>query len=360
MGISDVKEGYERLTRYQKARDDEVLSCIQTKFVEPLAEELEVAIKEYESLSDVQKFLEIMRTNEDSAPNGCALPLDFGERAQGMVICKGLVFAGANLYETQTIHVFKGVEGTDYIASVEGVEWLGDPREDWIEERELWYSETFPRFGAGYFGTTRMGRLDQVPSDKLERVLEEASSTDIYKELPVSFKVAVVAQLICQNILVPYSDACRYAAGLDKKIEPRRRLISPLQSEYGPYGWLVAIRDKKPENKMLIDLARTLRHASPDSLELDVYNSVMGVEVAPPPPERKERSRRDRTETLVSFIDEILPARHKYVGRIGEGEHISFDKAKVMFDEEYPEFSYNSTRSFRNSYYNARKAREKE
>lgn len=335
-----IEKDFEHTAKSQEARDLAVLSRIKTEFINPLVDELNTIIEDYGNMPEPEKFVEIMRVNAAKyAPHGYALPLDFGD-IDGEVVCSGLVFSGSK----------KGTYGNLYECRAEGE----------VEDKVDVYSEKFPQLREGLFLHARKGPLERLPPQELDRCLMQYRNE--YSKLPPTFKIGVVAQLISQSVLVPYSEACKFAAGWVEDIEPRRWLAHQRRTKARwSHGWILAIRDQKPENELMRHCARALRAASPDTHDPLLYRffGCTPAYSAKPHEQVNERSRRERTNALVEFIDVILPSKGYYVGRRGEGERISFAKAQDLFESEHPDYHYYDVNSFRNAYYNARKAREK-
>ena len=353
---------YSRITQPQRKRDEYALQRIKAEYVEPLAIELGETIEGYHDMNPPEKFLAIMNVNSEVAPFGYSLPLDFGD-IKGMVVCSGCVFSGdihESLYDART-------EG--------GVD------EDGCKNAEATvYTEKFPWMRTELFATPRVRKPSGLAAQWLDECIDEYRSD--YDKLPTAFKIGVIAQLVSQCVLVEYADACKFAASWVDIIEPQRILWSPFQSKrFGPRGWLLAIRDREPENELMRHCAKKLRESSPVAADLlarglpcyreeasSIQQREEHDEVKGRKKERGIRARREKTEALVNFIEVMLPSQGYYVGRTGKskeegkeaGEKISWNDAKTRFELEYPDYRYGSLKTFCNSYYQAKKIRLKE
>ena len=319
-------KSFSKMTDSQQMRDKAVLKEIDERFVSPLLEELNTIVDGYREMDDREKFVSLLRLNEEHAQKGDSLLVDFGS-IDGNSTWTAF-YAGESLFTYQ--------------------EW-----DDVKRYCPLHVDSDLPGLG---------GRSDALILNNL--LLYEESALERFAELPICFKLAVIARTIQQNLLVNRVDACRYAAGFDKELHLTRWRVRPLESgNTQRFGWLIEIRDTKPENELMKELARKMR--SSVQADMNGYGYIPTDEGDAPlyaeadEPRKKKRTRHETTERLVYFIEDVLPSTGRYVGRSGDGRRIGWEQAFAEYCESYPN-DYSSEKSFRDSYYNARKARQEE
>ena len=327
-------ERYDELTEPQQVRDSAIVEQIRAAYIEPLLAEINEAIPDYANLDDWGKFLALMRLNEEVALKGDCLMLDFGW-------CSN--------------------DGRAYAAV-----YSGDTRPCICNEFEGVKVYT-PLYRDSVMGTGEQGHLHNIgyllnsPNMRKEySPLHDFYDESVYHGLPLPFRVALLALYLRQNVLVRHMDACRYVAGMDSQIDCKRFMIEEARSErFQNYGWILRIRDTMPSNDMMKALARVMRWSTKSNAELlgptNVDGSLLYAEYEPN--KRQRRTHNKSTELLIDFVEREIPSRGFHVGRKGSGEPLSWDKAYLMFNELHPDI-YSSTKSFRDSYYNAKKARE--
>ena len=356
-------KSFDAITASQRARDASVLRSIKEDYVNPLIDELEEVIAGYKNMSEPEKFIAIMRENEKYAPKGYPLPLDFGATC-GLVICSGLVFSGdlselgKNSYELLYECRTEGDDEERENAVVVYSEKFPQLREGlFIGENVIATYSSFPQLLSGLFATAQDEPLRMLPPSRLDQCLLQYRSD--YEGFPPTFKIGILAQLVAQSVLVPFSEACRFVAGWTEEVETRRWLARQRQSVRGPHGWILKIRDIKPENELMRNCAVAMR-SMPQISQNALVARFFGNEPAYKSERNKqhnERSRRERTNVLVEFIDSVLPSRGLHVGRTGAGKHITYEEACIEFNREFPQYSYKES-AFRSAYFNAKKARQ--
>lgn len=307
--MTSKAKNYRGITEAQRLRDGAFISMVREKYVTPLVAELEQAIAGYSDMEPYGRFMALMELNEEHAPCGESLLLDFGYVGRGTDE-RGNLCADASL--TSRGLVFSGTR-FNYSCEMRN----GVPV----------YSETFRQlFPVGSKGDIRP-------------ILD----SDAYGSLPLAFRVALVALYVRRNVFATNRDACLFAAGIRKTIELRRYFVDGVKTEDGELlGWNVMIRDARPENAFLISLGKMLRESAKAYAEA---GNIAEYENA------NSRTRRDSTETLIAFIEVSLPARGIHVGR---GGNASWKKAFALFEEEHPGM-YKNPKAFENSYHNAKR-----
>lgn len=323
--LSFMGKDFSKMTDSQLMRDRAVLNEITKKLVSPLLYELSVAVRGYADMSDREKYVSLLMLNEEHAKEGDSLLVDFGS-----------------------------INGTDTLSSFFAGESIQLERH-WDGARQytpLYIDSEHPGFE--HNGSLAYNNLLLYDEDGLEQ----------FSKLPICFRLAAIARTIQQNLLVTRKDACRYAAGFDDDLHLTRWRARPLESGYiQRFGWYVEIRDTKPENELLREIARRIRvsvNSYIDSYEyIPTEDGNIPLYAESNEPRQHKRTRHASTENLVGFIDLYLPSIGLYVGRSGVGKRISWKEAFEIFNDEYPGI-YNSEKSFRDSYYNAKKARQYE
>ncbi len=309
---------FSSLSESQKMRDNSILDEIHSEYVAPLIDELCSLIPNYSSMDDRSKFVQLLLLNEEFALNGDWLQVDFGYMSD-------MNRAIAAFYSGEQSHYYQEWDGVKaYIPYYVSADEIGVPLNPLMP---FWAS--IPNY-------TDEGRKS-------------------FDALPICFRIAVIARTIQQNLLVTLRDACRYAAGFDTELTLKRfRVRAYESSEMQRFGWCVDIRDTSPENELMLKIAGDIR-LEVKSHEGKQY-SCSPLYTETDKPRKRRRTRHESTEKLIAFVDIVLPGRGYYVGRKGKGERLSWDSAYSMFCEEFPGI-YNSVKSFRDSYYNAKKAR---
>lgn len=321
------KKRFDKLTEPQALRDEAFVSNVRREYVEPLLTELCNAVSGYEGMDDLGKFNALMRLNEEHAPKGTHLMLDFGSFPK-IYITEGGAFeeACAAVYSGDVALYNCGeVNGTKrYVPLIEnsrvGVNGRGA--------------------GVGYLISR-----DGLPSP-------------LYESLPLPFRVALIALYLRENVIVNYAESCRFAAGALQELTCRRVLLGTHGSGHlARFGWQLNIRDNTPENQMFVEIARSLRSRTAQEEAFFGGKSPFLAEHKQDEPRR--RARNTSTELLIDFIERELPSRGLYVGRKGSGRRITWEQAYFMFDELHPN-RYASKKSFADSYSNAKKKEREE
>ena len=72
---------FDSLTPAQMSRDSMLVEKVREEYIVPLLDELEKAIPSYSAMDEWERFVALMKLNEDVAPVGDFLMLDFGHRS---------------------------------------------------------------------------------------------------------------------------------------------------------------------------------------------------------------------------------------------------------------------------------------
>ena len=315
---------FDRMTESQRMRDAAFLGRMWRRYVVPLAQELEEAVPGYGAMGAYEKFVALMRLNEEHAPDGTPLPLDLAV-VEGGIDEDGRHVAYAN-------------------GRASGLVFSGRSDQYEMEDRNGVAVYSARIAGGRPIGIDRGGKVDAASLD---------DST-----LPLPFRVALLALYVRQNVFVTTADSCRFAAGIVRNPELRRWFIDGIESDQRQlFGWTVHIRDTTPTNELVIYLAQQMRRSAERAERAHrLYSGARSVAELDQGAKRR-RTRQQSTELLVWFIDEYLPSQGMHVGRTGSGEHVSWKRAYEMFDEMHPGL-YKDFRSFSNSYHNAKRARK--
>ena len=299
---------YDELTEAQRLRDEAFINAVRKKYVAPLVAELDAAVDGYSKMIPYDRFLALMRLNEEHAPNGESLLLEFGYVGGG-VDENGVPYADASL--TTRGLVFSGIQLNYHCEMRNGV----------------------PVYSKAICCPHPIGTDGDILS-----ILDGYA----YDNLPLAFRVALIALYVRQNVFTTNANACCFAAGIRNDVELRRFFVDRIRTESGELlGWDVMLRDARPENDLMKSLGRMMRESANRNIETQ---RIAESEKA------KSRKRRDTTETLIAFIDEVLPSRGMRVGRVG----ISWKKAFQYFEEIHPGM-YKNPKSFENAYHNAKR-----
>lgn len=316
------KKDYKHLTESQKQRDLSFLQDVTERYLNPLLVELNEAIPSYSELSEWERFMALMRINQEYFENGNALCLDFGYCEERQIQMRGWVFPHTNL-----------LTPIDY--------------GDGVTVFDPWFQES------------QVGTIERmVFSGNVQVVLERRP--DMYNALPLPYKIAVMALHIRQNVITTRIASCRCAACWDNSLTVYRQLATQIiGANQQRFGWSVFIRDTMPENNMGIDIAKTLKALAEADISLnDAYIETKSGDVptyAEHEPDKKQRrANRQTTNNLKDFFTRYLPSQNLYVGRSGEGTRISQSEAFELFDAMYPN-QYCDYDSFFKSYYTQRK-----
>ena len=362
------KSGHESLTEAQRKRDESVVAEIKANYIAPIVSELEWRIPGYLSLDELERFKAIMRLNERHAPKGEYLLLEFGltniETPIGRTAIEmsGAVFTGfgwatedrptnpdcPKTFMPEFTFSGYGYDRHDYgIGSV--VAFLESYREEAFDED-------------GNINEFREG--DDVTDD-----LQTLS------RFPLPFRIALIANLIQQNVICTREAACRFAAGWDEEIQLSRFFINPIMTGSDRstcYGWNITIRDVKPGNDLMMDIARLLRNAVAEDLasakqasealseflgfSFKLDGSRFSEQELQRKPRKPAREPRQSTQKLEDFLFRSLPSKGMHIGRRGKGKSISWSKAHMLFMEEYDSETYSTMESFQSRCYALLKA----
>ncbi|WP_126513748.1 hypothetical protein [Slackia heliotrinireducens] len=282
--------------------------CYATdEFIKPLYDEITALNPDYATytLADMFAYLvqldnELMLDDERETI-GDELMLDFGNNMWANV------HAGADLGSWEKIKTDKGLEAVYYA----------------------------PRFVADL----HHNRHPIFPGyDRGNVAVFLAEEREAYEALPVPYKVALLSLYVAQNIVTSLEWATHRVAACGKYLKSSGRL-SPgarVTARYwlggdGRYkGWELRIRDTKPPKEWFIDLSRYLRENTTAIDDCYGENAMTNK----PAKEKKPRSNQGRTDTLVAFVHDILPARGKRPGKDG----YTWEMARNDFWDEYPEY----------------------
>lgn len=341
-----MSKDFTRQTSSQLLRDEQIIALMREKVVEPLVEELNEVVPSYSDLSDCEKLCALLRLNEEHAPHGNYLIADFGQ-------IKGFTDTKCAFYAGKQNRLF------DHICIVEG---------DAAAKRHLPLHANTTRLGIDFDTTLPTNRLpmllgEEATSGWYVRRPYEIERRKEYDALALPFRIADAAHALRENVLVGFADACRFVAGFDSALTPRRWIAYPNRSSSGQvFGWSVEVRDTHPSNELMLHIAGELRNmANSDSWTL-IYNDISDDGTSDPVPlypehDPRKRTPRESTLLLLQFIDEYLPQRGYHVGRKGEGMRLTWEQAFLEFDRQYPN-RYSDWKTFSTSYYNAKRSRK--
>lgn len=319
---------FDSLTQAQVSRDYMFVDNVREELINPLLDELEEAIPGYKSMDEWERFIALMKLNEDAAPVGDFLMLDFGRYADKGNM-RGAAFTG-------------------------GIPMILMTKQDGAEVYIPYFQNALNTTDA-YLLSRTLGAVLVEPGED-------------YEPFPLPFRIAAIALYLRQNVLISEIESCRFAAGLTDVPKLSRWIAQPLEAiSRQRYGWSLVLRDTRPENEMALHVARALRQKAADETawlgeDAKTLYGVVPLYAEYEPGKKQTRSRHETTESLVDFIERFLPAHGYHVGRAGDGEKLTWEQAMEMFKEQYPKLAhkYNSVKSFSDSYRNARKVRRGE
>lgn len=325
------EKDYAVLTESQFNRDSAFLDAVAKHLISPLLADLVDAIPGYLQLSEWDRFVSLMRINQDYFQNGNALCLDFGYCEEQQKEMRGWVFPH--------IPLFVGDVCSDSVVSFHPL----------FQESQAGMFDTFEHSGKTI--------------ENIERLSSDFHTC--FDELPLPYRIAVISLLIRQNIIMKREDSCRVAAAWDTQAKILRQHIRPLLSEnMQRFGWSVLIRDTVPENNMGKDIVRRIKtwvaaDLSMHPTYLDATNGETPTYAEHEPDKPQTRANRQTTNNLRDFFMRYLPNEGLYVGRSGVGKRISQKEAFELFSELYPG-QYCDCDSFFKTYYTQRKKWEQE
>ena len=333
MNVSDFLD----TTPTQKLRDGWFIDYFTNEIRPQLLEELNDAIPGYANMGDKDKYLALLRLNEEHAPHGAWILADFGylgdlnDDGDKMLRETGCAFyrGGSEAY---TFTELGGVRR--YIPLYKHTDTVGiDSNEAILTDYMLWLN----------------------PPNNAE------SETD---KMPICFKGAFFAEMVRQNLTVSRVAACRFIFGMTDELHIERVRIRAIEDgRFQRFGWTITIRDTMPSNEMADALAAWMRAAVRREME-DGSARTYDFEGGTTAPlfaegEPKRRRGQERTNTLLYFIDKYLPSKgYHLAGKRKEPGYLSWEDAWEMFGEMYPKFAYSWVDTFKSSYTQA-KARRK-
>lgn len=332
-------------TSDQMLRDKAVISFFRETYVDPLQSDLDTLVPGYKTMSDVDKLVALLRLNEEHAPNGSWLLVDFGSLLP--------------YWDTEC-------------AFYAGIPLVSDYQEEPDGPRMFKPRYTFKE-GLGSYRSLLI-----ISDGKVGTALIQPDII-FTEDLPITFKLAVIAHTLMANAFVDLRQACRFVAGIgDDEPTPFRIRAREVETRTGQhFGWSIDIRDTYPSNKLMIDIAKLLRNCndSGDSTLPSMIATNVGVQPRHAEHEQllpgqhnskgkslsHKRGPRESTRTLLEFVDGYLPSLGYHVWRTGDGEKISWDDAFRMFCEKYPDPSgkrpsrwFGDAVTFKNRYYQLR------
>lgn len=333
MGIQD----FLRLTEAQRLRDEQIVERIRHMLVEPLLDELENVIPGYMSMDERNKYLALLRLNEEHAPIGEWMLVDFGHLPYSDSEGETYLTSECAFYSGGT-HLF----GCRDMGGVKSYH-------PWMVQSDI---PGLPRTKDAWIVNNLMLNIESG----------DEAFLDTYREFPVCFKIAYVAEALRQNVLVSRTDACRFAAGFDNDVSLRRVVAYALESTEGQrFGWSVTVRDTMPTNNLALEIASWLRNIVKRHITEGSFPYIMTTEGDIPlyaTDSLSKRKPRESTLLLLQFVDEYLPSTGRHVGRVGVGQRVTWEDAYHEFNIQYPDL-YSSRKSFEDSYHNAKRSQER-
>lgn len=315
MSIYDFKDQ----TKDQLLRDKTLVDNLKESVVLPLLDELSSVVQTYRVMDEEEKIRALLSLNAKHAPQGDWLLLDFGGLSKGDAWC---AFSGQSAFETVLID----------------------------NETKAYVPRFITSLGLG------------TPMNETDRRLDFIQNDTSFKQLPIVYRIGMVAYALRENVFCSLSDACRFAAGIDGDLKLWRSEIEPLISaNYQRFGWRIEVRDVMPSNELAVSAARKARALT--QIETSIIGSIESSAGQIPihaEYEPKKRRPRGSTNLLIEFIENYLPSKGCYVGRkrVEGRKKISWQQAYDLFDEKYPQM-YVSVDSFKGSYTNAKTAQKR-
>lgn len=135
-----------------------------------------------------------------------------------------------------------------------------------------------------------------------------------FRELPVAFRVAVIAEYVLENTTIGYSEAFAFAMGSGGlktyriMIAPKVSLTTDLQTKRLE-GWTIHISDTRPSNEQLLAIGRLIRSYDEVILDQDTRNPHIRnlTEVHDSFDHRKaRRSGNAKVREMVLFVDNLI------------------------------------------------------
>ena len=355
--------GYGQLTVVQRKRDEDVIDEIRRNYIEPTLSILEAHYPDYLTMSDHDKFKALMLLNESHAPKGEYLLLDFGD----CTACNGNDLMGCRMSSA----VFTGISWArkDPPSNSEC------PNTFKPMFRPIGYNVDHWDGGTGsvafYLEQHRLDPFyldeDELEDDADFDMLDFASDLMTLGQFPIPFRIALIANLIRQSVICTYVAACRFAAGIDDKLELCQYYVNPLITgdSYGEYyGWNIVIREAKPKNDPYMhDISRTLQKAVAEETTYvkqanKLRSKLLGTnyDFFQSRFQSSPRGKYASTRVLEDFLFRLLPSKGLHIGRKGEGKPLSWAAAHTLFLEEYGCDTYRSMESFQSRCYALMKA----
>ena len=270
-----------RPTEGQLIRDRAFLGTVWRDLVVPLVEELSESIPGYATMPWQDRAVMVVELNEP-----------FAEKGDWLMLGEMPVFAGCRLGEIRTDFVQDAATGE-----------ISHKVERYVQ-----------RFSNDYLGALHSVRGSISYFINGER--------ETYDQLPVSYRVALVALYVLQNVNVAPDEASAFALGVDGvSFEPRRfTAFHTFDQEGRCSGWLVRLRDSKPPQRLAIKLASFLRDTADDesrSFDFEIHKG--------------KRRTNERSERAFEYVENLI--RQGVV--IGRGGSMTWDEVAGQLSKEY-------------------------
>lgn len=283
-------------TEAQRLKDEAFIEETRTSYVAPLLEELSEAIEGFEEMDYERRLAELVNLNEPYVGMGDCLLV-------GRYPFRLPVYAGVSL-------------GSKV----------------WIRCGDFNVERYVPRFNSDIVALVHDDDLRGGVSGFLH------NEHDTFTSLPVSYRAALVAIYVEQNVICNFErdDAVRFVLGCGGLV-PRRVAILPVNNSEGlTSGWLARIRDNKPPQSFGIELVSALRGTATayagmvwtlvkDSGETEIHRSTDRFDLAP------KRSTNERTALAYAFVDSL----YEQGIQIGRGHAMSWDDVAAQLRLKY-------------------------
>ena len=278
-------------TEAQLVKDEAFVEATRAAFVAPLVEELAAAVDGFEGMSLQDRFVAVLALNEPHVGVGDSLMLD-------------------------VLPVYAGRE-------------LGNPRRAMASDGVV-VERYVPRFSSD------MSAALLAPAGMGDVGAFLQQERDLYDELPVSYRAALLALYVRKSLLVEPHEATAFVLGCCDPT-PRRFMAAHVRDGAGEVaGWLVRVRDNRPPQLFAIDLANRLRNAH-DEVEALTWEVDEAFGVRPYESLVNRRSSPAKTALAYAYVDALLASGVK----VGRGGDLTWEQVAGKLSAKYGDRVHN-------------------
>lgn len=268
MSANNPKPSCLELTANQERADKELEQELLEKCVLPLMERMREAVPEWPSMDAVGRFQSLAHLNVEHLGEGECLP----------VICPHYELAWFQAYSGKAVSV------------------------DW------WASK-------GETGGVLPLQFSEHSATPITHGARFIVESDDFGTLPPAFQVASIAEFVLEHAVTGYTEAFAFAMGCSELvtfragIAPKMAFATEACKERRVEGWTIHVRDARPSNEMMLEIARRIRNY--DALVADPgikvpYARDLTTIQEEPDHRKSRRSGNSDLKRLIDAVDDLI------------------------------------------------------